>query len=286
MADLTIKQIFDSIRTKLSLYFVADEVNTLSRILLEFYLKVNFHKVYTEPTFLVNAQSAAQLQDAVERLTKSEPIQYILGETEFYGLRFLVNSSVLIPRPETEELVQWAIDDIKKSELRVLEVGTGSGCIAVSLAKNLPACKVVAVDISESALHVASQNALTNGVDVQFIKADVFDDALFYLPKFDVIISNPPYVTESERVLMNKNVLDFEPQIALFVPDSNPLKFYSRIAEVALNLLNDNGLMYFEINEAYSFQTKLMLQNLGFRKVEVRKDIFDKDRMIRCLNRL
>jgi release factor glutamine methyltransferase len=186
----------------------------------------------------------------VKRLQKHEPIQYIIGETEFYGLPFQVNPSVLIPRPETEELVDIIINDFKEKSVRILDIGTGSGCIAIALKKHLPKATVVALDVSQKAIETAHVNALNNGVEVEFINMDVFSDEVLTLGTFDVIVSNPPYITEGEKTKMRSNVLDHEPHIALFVT-SNPLKFYERICDLSKSLLLPNGKIYFELNEYY-----------------------------------
>jgi release factor glutamine methyltransferase len=186
----------------------------------------------------------------VKRLQKHDPIQYIIGETEFYGLPFQVNSSVLIPRPETEELVDIIINDFKEKSVRILDIGTGSGCIAIALKKHLPKATVVALDVSQKAIETAQTNALKNGVEVEFINMDVFSDEAITLGTFDVIVSNPPYIPEDEKTKMHSNVLDHEPHIALFVT-SNPLEFYERICELSKSLLLPNGNVYFELNEHY-----------------------------------
>jgi release factor glutamine methyltransferase len=222
----------------------------------------------------------------ITELKNQKPIQYILGETFFYGLRFEVNQNTLIPRPETEELVEWIISENKKSQqssnLKVLDIGTGSGCIAISLAKNLPNAKVSALDISEEALNVAKNNAEFNQVTIDFILADVL--AIEKLPDtFDVIVSNPPYVRESEKDLMQQNVLSNEPHIALFVENENPLLFYDKIAELAKNHLTENGVLYFEINQYLGEETVDLLKTKGFKNIELKKDIYGVDRMVKCL---
>lgn len=186
----------------------------------------------------------------VKRLQKHEPIQYIIGETEFYGLPFQVNSSVLIPRPETEELVELIINDFKGKSIRILDIGTGSGCIAIALKKHLSQATVVAVDVSQEAIETAQSNALKNDVEVEFINTDVFSEDILNLKAFDVIVSNPPYISEGEKTQMRNNVLDHEPHIALFVNHS-PLEFYERICDVSKSLLLPNGNVYFELNEHY-----------------------------------
>jgi release factor glutamine methyltransferase len=186
----------------------------------------------------------------VKRLQKHEPIQYIIGETEFYGLSFQVNSSVLIPRPETEELVELIINDFKEKSIRILDIGSGSGCIAIALKKHLPQATVVALDVSSKAIETAQNNALKNGVEIEFINIDVFSEDILKLQSFDVIVSNPPYISVGEKNQMRSNVLDHEPHVALFVKHS-PLEFYERICDLSKSLLLPNGKIYFELNEHY-----------------------------------
>ena len=232
-----------------------------------------------------------KLEIVVEELKKQKPIQYILGDTQFYGLHFTVNEHVLIPRPETEELVDLIVKDVLKErseygdkKTTVLDIGTGSGCIAVSLKKHIPGTIVYALDISESALLVAKENARINDVELNFIQSDIHS---FTLPdshdKFDVIVSNPPYVLHSEKKIMNKNVLDFEPHLALFVSDDDPLLFYRSILFFAENNLNRKGKLYFEINELLGEKIKLMAEERGFLDVVIKKDLNNKNRILRCL---
>ena len=216
------------------------------------------------------------------------PIQYILGSTEFYGLPFLVNENVLIPRPETEELVQWIISNnltIQKSNnLKILDIGTGSGCIAISLAKNLPNATVFALDISEKALAISQKNAEINNVNVNFINKDILkiNDFKDLTTQFDIIVSNPPYVRNLEKAEINKNVLDNEPHLALFVEDEDALIFYRKIAQLAQENLAENGQLYFEINQYLGKETKELVEKLNFQNIELRKDIYGNDRMIFC----
>jgi len=210
-----------------------------------------------------------------------------LGETEFYGRRFLVNDSVLIPRPETEELVKYIVDKQKtqfpvtNNQLQILDIGTGSGCIAISLAKELPNFKVTAYDISEKALETAKTNAELNKANITFKKVDILNNQFSILnSKFSIILSNPPYVTKQEIDRMQKNVLDFEPHLALFVEDAEPLIFYEAIANFAFNNLIDNGLVAVEINEALGEETADVFRRKGFSEVEIIKDIHQKDRFV------
>ncbi|NRF40069.1 peptide chain release factor N(5)-glutamine methyltransferase [Pedobacter foliorum] len=221
---------------------------------------------------------------ALDRLKTGEPPQYVIGDTIFYGLTFKVNPAVLIPRPETEELVDWIIERCNSASLKrgsLLDIGTGSGCIAISLKKNLgPDFKVSAIDVSEGALATATENALLNNAQVNFIHADILSYSSN--EKYDLIVSNPPYITMEEQKEMHHNVLENEPHLALFVSDEKPLIFYEAIAEFALSNLNSNGLLCFEINEYLGEETMQMLIDKSFINIELRKDMQGKDRMIIC----
>lgn len=225
-----------------------------------------------------------KIQFAVDELEKHKPIQYILKNTWFYGLPFFVDENVLIPRPETEELVEWILHELDNIEgvSEILDIGTGSGCIAVSLKKHAPASIVWAVDISPQALVVAEKNTQSNGAAIQFLLYDILNNqGIENLPDFDVIVSNPPYVRNSEKVLMQKNVLEYEPALALFVEDDDPLKFYRAIADFAKIRLKPGGLLFLEINESLAAETAALLENRGFSEVIIRKDLNDKNRMIK-----
>ena len=223
------------------------------------------------------------LSDIVCRLQNHEPIQYIIGRETFMGLVFNVNENVLIPRPETQELVNWILEDHRSDEgCKILDIGTGSGCIPVSLAHFMSGAEVEAWDISDGALDVARRNANQNEVKVLFRKQNVFE-ALPSESFYDVIVSNPPYITEKEKVDMEANVLDWEPSIALFVPDTDPLLFYRKIAELGLDMLVAGGALYFEINRAYGEMMRTMLEDMGYNNVELRKDMFGNDRMIKAI---
>lgn len=256
--------------------------------------------------------------DVVRRLKTGEPVQYIVGRTEFHGLIFHVNPDVLIPRPETEELVEWMLDEISPGKFKLFDIGTGSGCIAIALGKQRPECEVYACDASERAIAVAQRNARENGVNVHFFVQDIlaslsvsphnsssivsgtvsavprsgFRDGAFFgissLPAFDdgsfhVVVSNPPYVLVSERGEMEANVLNFEPPEALFVSDRTPLLFYERIADLSLKLLGEGGRLFFEINRSKGEEVRAMLLERGYRNVELRSDMAGNPRMIRAV---
>lgn len=225
--------------------------------------------------------------EAVDRLCRelraARPMQYLLGETEFYGRLFRVDERVLIPRPETEELVDWIVHD-ERQATRLLDVGTGSGAIAISLALELPQAEVTAIDLSTDALTLAAENAARLGASVRFVEADALQGLAqrFAAETFDLIVSNPPYVPDSDRETMHRNVLDYEPHIALFVPDQDPLRFYRAIAQAAQQLLKPGGKLYFEIYHKAADSLEQLLCALGYEEVTVRRDLFEKPRMLCC----
>lgn len=271
--------------TSLQHIYGEEEAHAIFLIALEAvlgYRRADYLHKKTEP---LGNEQLAKLQNILAELETGKPIQYVLGETIFYGLPFKVNPSVLIPRPETEELVAWALESCALatatgSELRMIDIGTGSGCIAISLKKNLPSATVSALDISEAALSVASANAALNEADINFIKADIREFSTNQ--KFDIVISNPPYITLKEKEQMHNNVLSHEPHLALFVADEKPLEFYESIADFAWQTLSDMGLLFFEINEYLSNETIEMLKLKSFINIELKKDMQSKNRMIKC----
>ena len=257
------------------------EVSALTRIIATELLGVSQMAFYLKDDITLTTEQQTLLDNAIERLKKQEPIQYILGYSDFCGLKFKVTPATLIPRPETSELVEWITSEATGNE-GILDIGTGSGCIAISLAHKLPQGKVTAWDISPDALAVATENSKANGCAVAFEEVDI----LAYEPTgelFDIIVSNPPYIKENEKTAMHSNVLDWEPHTALFVPDSDPLLFYRAIAEKGLTLLKTGGRLYFEINRAHGKETIEMLKSLGYRSIELRKDFAENDRMVRAV---
>lgn len=240
---------------------------------------VKMHEKITEADF-------EKIKEIVFRLKNFEPIQYILGETEFYGLKLKVSPSVLIPRPETEELVEWIIKSILKPNSRILDIGTGSGCIALALKNKLKETVISGIDISEKSLEIAHQNALNNYLDVNFFQADILKWEHLNWGIYDLIVSNPPYIRESEKSEMQVNVLNYEPENALFVPENNPLVFYRSIAAFAKKQLAENGILFFEINENLGAETNELLQDFGFFDIKIRKDINGKNRMVCCRNNI
>ncbi len=268
--------------SELSNLYPETEIQSFFTILVEFKLHLSRIQLALEHNFELDNDDLDFLKNALSKLKNQIPIQYIVGETAFCGMIFKVDKNVLIPRPETEELVEWITQNHKNSNsLKILDIGTGSGCIAISLARNLPNAKVSAIDISAEALNVAKNNANFNKVKVNFIHADIL--TLSKLPDtFDIIVSNPPYVRELEKAQMQQNVLSNEPHIALFVENGNPLLFYDKIADLAKKHLTKNGVLYFEINQYLGNETVDLLKSKGFNAIELKEDIYGVDRMVRC----
>lgn len=255
------------------------ELKSLAMIVCRDILGMDMIDIYLGKDINLSESKQLELENIIFRLQKCEPIQYIRGTADFFGLEFGVAPGVLIPRTETEELVGLVVKE--NSEVsRILDIGTGSGCIAVSLAKTLPQSDVSAWDISDKALAIASKNAERLGVRVSFEKRDILSDLILGVGYYDVIVSNPPYVTEIEKLDMEPNVLDWEPELALFVPDHDPLLFYRRIATLGRELLNPEGKLYFEINQAYGVQTTALLERLHYNNIRIIKDFFGKDRIV------
>ncbi|MCF8298313.1 MAG: peptide chain release factor N(5)-glutamine methyltransferase [Saprospiraceae bacterium] len=280
-----IEDIIKYYKTQLTEFYDEKEAESLVKLVVRHYLNLSNTELILNYNKPVNESDMLKIHFAYRDLKAYKPIQYILGETEFYDLKFIVNDNVLIPRPETEELVDWIIKDHKNSNqtLKILDIGTGSGAIAISLKKNLPDSDVTAIDISAKALEVAKINAEKNSVEIIFEELNILgSNAYSKLSKFDVIVSNPPYVRNSEKSKMQKNVLDYEPQNALFVEDNDPLMFYKAITNFAKTNLNQGGELYLEINEALATETVLLLKEKGFSNIELRQDINWKDRMVKC----
>ncbi len=270
------------INSELHGLYPVSEIEGFTRIIFETVCGWSFTEQVVKKNEKIQAGDLKKIQEIISRLKTFEPIQYILGETEFYGLRLIVNPSVLIPRPETEELVDWIVNRDLPRNSRILDIGTGSGCIALALKSALKDAKVSGTDISEGALETAHENALKNKLDVRFYQSDILKNNNPNNEVYDAIVSNPPYIRESEKLQMLPNVLDYEPFNALFVPDNDPLVFYRAIAGFAKKYLTENGKLFFEINESLGFEMKNMLFDFGFCNVEIRKDINGKNRMICC----
>ena len=296
---------------ELSSLYDEKEIESFFYLILENFHQIKRIDLALNPQMRMNDKQLLHWESILSDLKKQKPIQYILGETEFYGLPFLVNENTLIPRPETEELVELIIKQNSKSEippepkvngaklnskLKILDIGTGSGCIAIALKKDLPNSEVFAIDISEEALETAKKNAQINQVEIHFIQADILKiNNLEQLPtsnpklethnpkletQFDIIVSNPPYVRILEKQEINPNVLEYEPHLALFVEDEDALLFYRKIAQLALKSLSPNGRLYFEINQYLGKETVELIESFGFKNVVLHKDIYGNDRMI------
>lgn len=269
-----LQNIYDVMEAESFFHLILEEKHQMKRIDLALH-----------PDFVLSEKEIQEWDLILEALKKEIPIQYILERTEFFGLPFKVNEDVLIPRPETEELVEWIIQDAKMEgfkDLKILDIGTGSGCIAITLAKNIPNAKVYAIDVSSKALKTAKENAAINQVEVVFLEKNILETNDLEM-QFDIIVSNPPYVRNLEKEEIKKNVLDNEPHLALFVEDNDALIFYRKIAELAAENLNQNGRLYFEINQYLGEEMIELLHNKGFQDIELRKDIYDNDRMTKAV---
>ncbi|WP_075556097.1 peptide chain release factor N(5)-glutamine methyltransferase [Parabacteroides timonensis] len=267
-------------------YYPLSEIKAFTRLIMERVCDIQPHQFLLCKDKELSEKEKSEIHNIVERLTKYEPIQYIFGKTDFYGFEFEVNPSVLIPRPETEELVELVVRDYpQKKELDILDIGTGSGCIAITLKKLLKKSQVYALDISEEALKTAKRNAVRNRAIVTFFQKDILTPsktADSIEEEFDIIVSNPPYVMEKEKASMDANVLEYEPSLALFVPDDNPLLYYHRITMFAEQKLKKKGYIYFEINSQLGEQTVNMLRLMEFKNVELIQDLSGKDRFVKA----
>lgn len=273
----------------LSTIYDSQEAKSLTWLSINAATKLERAKYLSMRDEEIPAADLEKLLEILEQLKIGLPLQYILGETEFYDLKFKVNPSVLIPRPETEELVDWALITIREMKgetevLKIVDLGTGSGCIPISIKKYIPLADISAIDISKEALNTAKQNAEINNTEIKFLEDDILNPSSQELinTQYDIIISNPPYVTDSEKLEMHQNVLNHEPHSALFVPNNEALKFYIAIANFALNHLNKNGFLFLEINENFGKETGELLTKQGFKSVEIRQDMYGKDRMIKA----
>ena len=281
------KILFNQLVLEITPVYEENEAKSIIYLLLGHYLNLSKTDIFLNK----DIPQIIDFQEIIGRIKAQEPIQYIIGETEFYGRKFKVTPDTLIPRPETEELVQLTINNeqltvIRKSvdnNLKILDIGTGSGCIAISLACELPDAQVFAYDISEEALKIAQENAERKNANIIFEKVNILEPFTVHHSPFTVIVSNPPYVMNSEKAEMERNVLEYEPHLALFVEDNNPLIFYRKIAEFAAKNLIGKGLCIVEINQAFGLETAELFWNQGFSEVEILKDMFGKDRMVKAV---
>lgn len=281
---MLLQQFRNDFVNRLSSLYDADETSAIFQLILHHVLQLSRVDLVLQPSYEIPKNLQEKLENIQDRLLKNEPIQYILETAHFFGLEFYVNKNVLIPRPETEALVAMIIEDYKafdSSNLKMLDIGTGSGCIPISLASNLKEAKVYGIDILPEALQIAKQNAITNNAAVSFLQLDILKQAA--LPDdYDVIVSNPPYVRVSEQEEMKTNVLAYEPHLALFVSNEDPLIFYRKIAALAYHHLKENGTLYFEINQYLGSETELLLKNLGYRQVTLIQDFRANDRFVKA----
>lgn len=279
---------FRTLRTRLAAVYPDGEAQAIVFLVLEKLFGLSRTDVLMGGLERLTAEQTVELEQVMLRLERGEPVQYVLGVADFDGMTLGVAPGVLIPRPETEELVEWIAEDFKSAKrLRILDIGTGSGCIALSLARRFTDASVTAWDISDDALRIASANAERLGLDVEFKKRDALctEVAEADVANYDIIVSNPPYICEKERVDMDNNVLQHEPETALFVPDNDPLLFYRAISDLAQKMLRSGGGLYFEINREYGKETASMMRAMGFDSVELRKDFMENDRMVKGTKR-
>lgn len=295
---MLLREIKNVFHLELDSLYPKEEVDSFFYLLIEHFLNLERFILALRPDLILSKEEEKPLFEALAQLKLNRPVQYILGKTTFMDFDLCVDEHVLIPRPETEELVRWIIErygeeidmqgqskNRRGANLNILDIGTGSGCIAIALAKNLPAAKVFALDISESVLEVAKKNADINEVEIKFVQGDILKLKPFNCIqkdlKYDIIVSNPPYVRDLEMKEMSRNVLDHEPSLALFVRDENPLRFYKSIVRFAQKHLNSEGLLYFEVNQHLGEETRRLLEANNFQDIELRKDIFGNYRMLR-----
>ena len=290
---MIVKQYRNYFNETLKTIYPITEIDSFFFLLLEEYLGFRRVDIVLKSDFKIPQETLNLLQSATKQLEQEIPLQYIIGKTEFYGLPFVVNKHVLIPRPETEELVAWVVSESSrfktfntstkqttdKKQLKILDIGTGSGCIPISLKKQLPFAEISAIDISNDALTVAKKNAVLNNVDIHFILQDILKTVALD-QHYDIIISNPPYVRELEKKELKNNVLKNEPHVALFVENDNPLIFYAKIAELAKKYLNKNGLLFFEINQYLGTETIDLVNKKGLKNIQLKKDMFGNDRIV------
>ena len=277
---MNLEEFYKLIQVKLDRKFDKNEVEEFFFRLIDHYCQVDRLKYILNSKLELNKIEEVNLVRSIKFLEKESPIQYITGQTQFMGMNFTVNKNVLIPRPETEELVRWIVQDLHSNK-RVLDIGTGSGCIATSLSKLMDNCIVFGWDISSDALDIASKNSKNNSVNVKYDLVDITNEKQCS-EKFDIIVSNPPYVTQDDKLLMSKNVISYEPHIALFVKENDPLFFYKKILNFSKKNLISNGTIYFEINENFSKEVSKLLKKEGFHDIIVRKDFRGKYRMVKA----
>jgi len=278
---MKLKEIRKIFHQELDLIYDQREVDRFFFMITEACLDITKVELTITPELIISKEEETQIFDFLSQLKQQKPIQYILGFGWFYGLRFSVNEHTLIPRPETEELVDWIVKDCQHMAApKILDIGTGSGCIAIALARNIEQARISAMDISEEALETAQKNAVFNKANVEFIKGDVLQLTALE-DTFDIIVSNPPYVLQSEKEQIRKNVLDYEPHLALFVEDSDPLLFYRKIGELAKTSVKAGGALYFEINQYKGDEMRSLMRQMGYESVVLKEDLQGNPRMMK-----
>ena len=277
---MTVSEIQKTYWDELSTVYDEREARAITKIVFEKILELQSHKLFLERFRILTTDQIERLKAVLKRLLTHEPVQHILEEADFYGLKFKVSQHVLIPRPETEELVEWIYSEIQNQHSVILDIGTGSGCIPISLAKKFPGATISAIDISEEALEVARDNNQLNQTLVTFYKQDILNECLAG-DKYDIIVSNPPYISTNEENSLASNVLKFEPHLALFAKGNDDLIFYRRIAELAMGALKPNGKLFFEIHQERGQSVMELMRHYGFMNTELRKDLSGKDRMVK-----
>ncbi len=279
----TINEVFLAFRQELNNLYNNNETEALTLWVVSEIMELSKATIKAFPEKELTVLQQELSLSILMELKTGKPLQYILGYTEFYGLRFVVNPAVLIPRPETEELVEWILSSVGNKKLSILDIGTGSGCIPISLKKNLPDARISAIDISPEAIQTAKINAQLNEAQIDFIEADILNYPRLPTRNLQLIVSNPPYVTPADKTQMHLNVIDFEPHTALFVPQDDPLLFYKAIADFAVVNLAPSGMLFLEINESYGQKTIDLLNSKGFKNIELKKDMSGRDRMIKAV---
>ncbi len=269
------------VKKELSTHYSSGEIEHFCQYLFEEFSEISKNDRLTKKKIYIPESEIIKYSNAIRKLKAEMPIQYIIGKANFYGFDFFVDKSVLIPRPETEELVEWICQELTTiPEAKILDIGTGSACIPIVLAKKNQKTSITAVDISHDALKIATKNADFHQANIQFMQADALKPSSLPHEKFDIIVSNPPYVRDSEKSSMHRNVMDYESHLALFVDDNDPLIFYKNIAKYSFQHLSENGKLFFEINEALGKECQELLTEIGFKNIEIRIDLRGKERMI------
>ncbi|MBL6449839.1 peptide chain release factor N(5)-glutamine methyltransferase [Fulvivirga sp. 29W222] len=277
------KKLFKYIIDGIHLEESVEEIQSIAYLVMEHVFGMDRAEIILDRSINVSNSKEKELKEFIKRINTHEPIQYIIGKTEFYGREFKVDRGVLIPRGETEELVQLIIKENHGKKIKFLDIGTGTGCIPITLLKELKGSRAFAIDYDPRAIKVSRKNAQLHSIQVEFMLIDILNEPI-PVQTLDVIVSNPPYVTENDRLQMKPNVLKYEPAMALFVEDSDPLLYYRRIAELAKSTLKEHGVLYFEINERFGKEVQALLEVMDYSNVQIVKDLHGKDRIVRASN--